>query len=83
MLFQSRCKIGASHSGLTVGEDGASHQTIEDIAIMRVIPNMTVVCPADAVEARHATIAAYKTPGPFYLRLTRLAVRLYSTKLQV
>jgi len=67
-------KIGASHSGLTVGEDGASHQTIEDIAIMRVIPNMTVVCPADAVEARHATIAAYKTPGPFYLRLTRLAV---------
>lgn len=67
-------KIGASHSGLTVGEDGASHQTIEDIAIMRVIPNMTVVSPADAVEARHATIAAYKTPGPFYLRLTRLAV---------
>lgn len=67
-------KIGASHSGLTVGEDGASHQTIEDIAIMRVIPNMTVVSPADAVEARLATIEAYKTPGPFYLRLTRLAV---------
>lgn len=66
-------KIGASHAGLTVGEDGASHQTIEDIAIMRVIPNMTVVSPADAVEARLATIAAYKTPGPFYIRLTRLA----------
>lgn len=67
-------KIGASHSGITVGEDGASHQTIEDIAIMRVLPNMTVVSPADAVEARFATIAAYKTPGPFYLRLTRFAV---------
>ncbi|NLP15044.1 MAG: transketolase family protein [Clostridium sp.] len=67
-------KIGASHSGITVGEDGASHQTIEDIAIMRVLPQMTVVSPADAVEARLATIAAYKTPGPFYLRLTRLAV---------
>ncbi|HOM02306.1 MAG TPA: transketolase family protein [Acetivibrio sp.] len=71
---QLNVKIGASHSGLTVGEDGASHQAIEDIAIMRVIPNMTVVCPADAVETREATIAAYKTPGPFYLRLTRLAV---------
>ncbi|NMB34134.1 MAG: transketolase family protein [Clostridium sp.] len=67
-------KIGATHSGITVGEDGASHQTVEDIALMRVIPHMTVISPADAVEARLATIAAYKTPGPFYLRLTRLAV---------
>lgn len=67
-------KIGASHAGLTVGEDGASHQAVEDIAIMRAIPNMTVVCPADAVEARFATIAAYKSDGPFYLRLTRLAM---------
>lgn len=67
-------KIGASHAGLTVGEDGASHQTIEDIALMRVLPNMTVICPADAVETRLATIAATKIDGPVYLRLSRLGV---------
>jgi transketolase len=66
-------KIGATHAGITVGEDGASHQCIEDIAVMRVIPNMTVVCPADAVETRQAIIAAHKTEGPFYIRLARLA----------
>lgn len=58
-------KIGATHAGITVGEDGASHQCIEDIAVMRAIPNMTVLSPADAVETRHAVIAAYKTEGPF------------------
>ncbi len=67
-------KIGASHAGITVGEDGASHQTIEDIAIMRVLPNMTIVSPADAVEARAAVKAAIETDGPFYLRFGRLAV---------
>ncbi len=67
-------KIGATHAGITVGEDGASHQAIEDLALMRAIPNMTVISPADAVEARYATIAAYKTEGPFYLRFTRSAM---------
>jgi len=67
-------KIGASHAGLTVGEDGASHQVIEDISLMRSIPNMVVISPADAVEARQATIAAAKIDGPVYLRLSRLAV---------
>ena len=66
-------KIGATHAGISVGEDGASHQCIEDIATMRVIPNMTVVCPADGVETRQAIIAAHKTEGPFYIRLARLA----------
>lgn len=67
-------KIGASHAGLTVGEDGASHQCVEDIAIMRALPNMTVICPADAVETRHAVKAAIEHDGPVYLRLGRLAV---------
>lgn len=67
-------KIGATHAGISVGEDGASHQPIEDIAIMRAIPNMTVICPADAVETRHAVKAAIEMDGPVYLRLGRLAV---------
>jgi len=67
-------KIGATHAGLTVGEDGASHQTIEDIALMRVLPNMVVLSPADAVEAKHCVKAAYEHNGPVYLRLGRLAV---------
>ena len=67
-------KIGATHAGLTVGEDGASHQAIEDIAIIRVLPNMTVLCPADAVETRHAIKAAIEHDGPVYLRLGRLGV---------
>ncbi|KNY27383.1 transketolase family protein [Pseudobacteroides cellulosolvens] len=66
-------KIGATHAGITVGEDGASHQTIEDIALMRALPNMTVISPADAVETRAAVKAAIETKGPFYLRLGRLA----------
>ncbi|TYQ16772.1 UNVERIFIED_CONTAM: transketolase [Acetivibrio alkalicellulosi] len=70
---QLNVKIGATHAGITVGEDGASHQCIEDLATMRVIPNMTVVCPADGVETRQAIIAAAKTEGPFYIRLARLA----------
>jgi len=67
-------KIGASHAGISVGEDGASHQSIEDIALMRAIPNMTVLSPADAVETRHAVKAAIEHDGPVYLRLGRLGV---------
>ena len=66
-------KIGATHAGISVGEDGATHQCNEDIALMRTIPGMTVVVPADDVEARAATRCAYATDGPFYLRLGRLA----------
>jgi len=67
-------KIVATHGGLTIGEDGASHQALEDIAFMRPIPNMHVVVPADAYEAKEAVIAAFKTPGPFYIRLGRSKV---------
>lgn len=67
-------KIGATHAGISVGEDGATHQCNEDIALMRAIPGMTVVCPSDDVEARAAVRAAYETDGPFYLRFGRLAV---------
>lgn len=67
-------KIAASHAGLTVGEDGASHQAIEDIALMRAVPNMTVIVPADAVETEAAVMAAAEIDGPVYLRLGRPAV---------
>ena len=67
-------KVVASHAGISVGEDGASHQAIEDIAIMRALPNMVVVCPADAVETRHAVKAAIEYDGPMYIRLGRPAV---------
>ena len=66
-------KIGATHAGISVGEDGATHQCNEDIALMRTIPGMTVVVPADDVEDKAAVRAAYETPGPFYLRFGRLA----------
>ncbi len=67
-------KIGATHAGITVGEDGATHQCIEDFALMRSIPDMTVVNPADAVEAKAAVEAAIKFNGPMYLRFGRYAV---------
>ncbi len=67
-------KIGATHAGITVGEDGATHQCNEDIALMRTIPGMTVINPSDAVEARAAVEAALSTEGPFYLRFGRFAV---------
>ena len=67
-------KICASHGGLSVGEDGASHQCCEDFALMRSIPGMVVMCPADEVEARAAVKAAYEHPGPVYMRFGRLAV---------
>lgn len=67
-------KIGASHAGISVGEDGATHQCCEDIAIMRTIPGMTIINPADAVEARQAVLAAAEINGPVYMRFGRLAV---------
>ena len=66
-------KIGATHGGLSVGEDGASHQCCEDFALMRSIPGMTVICPADSNETRKAVFAAAEMQGPVYLRLARLA----------
>lgn len=67
-------KIGATHAGISVGEDGASHQCCEDIAIMRSFPNMTIFSPADAIEARAAVKAAIELDGPVYLRFGRLNV---------
>ncbi len=67
-------KIGATHAGISVGEDGATHQCNEDIALMRVIPGMTVICPSDDIEARAAVRAAYEHKGPVYMRFGRLAV---------
>lgn len=67
-------KVCATHAGISVGEDGASHQCLEDLAIMRVMPNMTVIQPCDAASTRAAIKAAIETDGPFYIRLGRLAV---------
>ncbi len=67
-------KIGATHGGISVGEDGASHQCCEDFALMRTIPGMVVICPSDDVEAKAAVKAAYEHKGPVYLRFGRLAV---------
>lgn len=67
-------KIGATHAGISVGEDGATHQCLEDMALMREIPGMIVINPADDVEARAAVKAAYEHVGPVYLRFGRLAV---------
>jgi transketolase len=74
---QLNVKIGASHGGMSVGEDGASHQCCEDFALMRSIPGMVVICPADGVEAEAATKAAYAYKGPVYLRMGRLAVPVF------
>ena len=70
-------KIGATHGGISVGEDGASHQCCEDFALMRSIPGMVVICPSDDVEARAAVKAAYEHQGPVYLRFGRLAVPVF------
>ena len=66
-------KIGATHGGISVGEDGATHQCLEDLALMRVIPGMIVACPADDVEAKALVKAAYEHQGPVYMRFSRLA----------
>ena len=73
-------KIGATHGGISVGEDGASHQCCEDFALMRSIPGMTVICPADDVEAKAAVKAAYAHQGPVYLRFGRLAVPVFHSE---
>lgn len=73
-------KIAGSHAGISVGPDGGTHQAIEDIALMRVIPKMVVISPCDAVEAKKATIAAAKTNNPTYIRLAREATPLMTTE---
>ena len=70
-------KIGATHGGISVGEDGASHQCCEDFALMRTIPGMTVMCPADDVEARAMVKAAYEMEGPVYMRFGRAATHVF------
>ncbi|WP_110953938.1 transketolase family protein [Anaerosinus massiliensis] len=71
-------KIGATHAGITVGEDGATHQCNEDIALMRSIPGMTIICPADDVEAKAAVEAAILHEGPVYLRFSRFAAPVFN-----
>ena len=71
-------KIGATHAGISVGEDGASHQCNEDIALMRTIPGMTIINPADDVEARAAVHAAFEHNGPVYMRFGRLACPVFN-----
>lgn len=70
-------KIGATHGGISVGEDGASHQCCEDFALMRTIPGMTVMCPSDDVEARAMVKAAYEMTGPVYMRFGRAATPVF------
>ena len=70
-------KIGATHAGISVGEDGASHQCLEDLALMRAIPGMVVMCPADDVEARKMVEAAYEYVGPVYMRFGRSATPVF------
>lgn len=71
-------KIAFTHAGITVGEDGATHQSIEDLALMRSLPGMTVICPCDAVETGRAVRAAVEIDGPVYLRLARLPTTIIS-----
>lgn len=73
-------KIGATHAGISVGEDGASHQCNEDIAIMRSIPGMVIINPSDSIEAEAAVKAAYEYMGPVYLRFGRLAVPIINDR---
>ena len=71
-------KLAFTHAGVSVGEDGATHQANEDLAIMRALPGMTVICPCDAEETRRAVFAAAEIDGPVYLRLARLATPVFS-----
>lgn len=73
-------KIGATHGGISVGEDGASHQCCEDFAVMRTIPGMTVMCPSDDVEARAMVKAAYEMVGPVYMRFGRAATPVFHSE---
>lgn len=72
-------KIGGMHAGIQTGPDGATHQMLEDIALMRVLPNMTVMVPADSEEGRKCIVAAAKLPGPCYIRFGRAAEPLFTT----
>ncbi|HTY39563.1 MAG TPA: transketolase C-terminal domain-containing protein, partial [Candidatus Paceibacterota bacterium] len=76
----SNVKIAGHHAGLATGEDGATHQALEDIAIMRALPNMRIVVPCDAMEAKKATAAAAKIWGPMYLRFSRAPVPVMTTE---
>jgi len=76
---KANVKIIGCHTGLTVGEDGATHQALEDIAITRVLPNLTVICPADYWQAFQAVTAAAEHEGPVYIRLTRAASQIFTT----
>lgn len=78
---QANVKIAGCHSGISVGPDGATHQAMEDIAITRVLPNLTVIYPCDAIEARKATLAAAHHAGPVYLRLARAKTALITTEM--
>src|SRR4029079_18998326 len=76
---ENNVKIVGSHAGISVGPDGATDQAMEDIAITRVLPNMTVLVPCDAIEARKATLAAAKLNGPVYIRLAREKTPQFTT----
>ncbi len=78
-LQNTNVKIGGAHAGVSVGPDGATHQALEDIATMRVIPNMTVIVPCDVHEARKATVTAAKMTGPVYLRFARANSPIFTT----
>jgi transketolase len=73
-------KIAGSHAGISVGPDGGTHQAVEDIALMRVVPRMVVISPCDAIEAKKATLAAAKTPEPTYIRLAREKTPVITTE---
>lgn len=78
-LSETNVKIAGAHAGVSVGPDGATHQMTEDIALMRVLPNMTVLVPCDAIETRKATIAAAKHNGPVYIRFAREKSPVFTT----
>jgi len=76
---QANVKLTGAHAGISVGQDGATHQGLEDIAIVRVLPNMTILAPCDVIETKKATIAAGKMEGPVYLRFAREATPVFTT----
>ncbi len=77
---QANVKLAFSHAGISVGEDGGTHQSIEDLALMRVLPGMTVLCPCDDSETKNAVTAAAEMEGPVYLRLARMATRSFGER---
>ncbi|MBI2577638.1 MAG: transketolase family protein [Candidatus Wildermuthbacteria bacterium] len=79
-LNEANVKIAGAHSGISVGADGATHQALEDIALMRVLPNMRVISPCDSIETKKATIAAAQIEGPVYIRLARAATPIMTTE---